>query len=152
MHTSVVVARCVLRARTAVLSVAQLRGNEQTHPLQAGRDHLHPFALHAVSQLMLHRQAALIVVSSAVLLDECIWRAALPVHLSVIRFVPSCTNGEHVPTLHPLFSVVVQVIAKNVRMGAADVGALAPADDAGGFGTDSAISRGRCSRSAARTA
>ena len=36
----------------------------------------------------------------------------------------------------------MQVVAKNVRMGAADVGG-APGDDAGGFGTDSAISRGR---------
>ena len=35
-----------------------------------------------------------------------------------------------------------QVVAKNVRMGAADVGG-APGDDAGGFGTDAAISRGR---------
>jgi hypothetical protein len=37
----------------------------------------------------------------------------------------------------------LEVVCKDVRMGAADVGAPGAADDAGGFGTDSAISRGR---------
>ena len=37
----------------------------------------------------------------------------------------------------------LQVVAKNVRMGAADVGGGPLGDDAGGFGTDAAISRGR---------
>jgi hypothetical protein len=37
----------------------------------------------------------------------------------------------------------VEVVCKDVRMGAADVGPVGLQDDAGGFGTDSAISRGR---------
>lgn len=37
----------------------------------------------------------------------------------------------------------VEIAARDVRMGAADVGAVGAHDDAGGFGTDAAISRGR---------
>ena len=40
-------------------------------------------------------------------------------------------------------SSVSQVIAKNVRMGAQDLGMASPAEDSGGLETDAAISRGR---------
>ena len=47
----------------------------------------------------------------------------------------------------PLFTIaageLVQISASDVRMGAADVGAAGGWDDAGGFGTDAAISRAR---------
>lgn len=62
---------------------------------------------------------------------------------------PSLEEGAWAPAAKPVPSLViystdlVQVIATDVRMGAADVGPVGGADDAGGFGTDAAISRGR---------
>ena len=47
-----------------------------------------------------------------------------------------------VPSLVVYATDLVQVMATDVRMGAADVGPVG-SDDAGGFGTDAAISRGR---------
>lgn len=38
----------------------------------------------------------------------------------------------------------MQVVAKNVRMGAQDLGTPSASEDTGGLSTDSAISRGRC--------
>jgi hypothetical protein len=51
-------------------------------------------------------------------------------------------SAKPVPSLVIYSMDLVQVIATDVRMGAADVG-LVGGDDAGGFGTDAAISRGR---------
>ena len=64
----------------------------------------------------------------------------------LLVFVPSeaCAREDMLPVLTCTWAML-QVIAKNVRMGPADVGGASPGDDAGGFGTDSAISRGRCS-------
>lgn len=61
---------------------------------------------------------------------------------------PAAEDGAWAPAAKPVPSLVVyatdlvQVIAADVRMGAADVGPVG-GDDAGGFGTDAAISRGR---------
>lgn len=61
---------------------------------------------------------------------------------------PAVSEDDGLAPAKPVSSQVihaadlVQVIAVDVRMGAADVGPLG-GDDAGGFGTDSAISRGR---------
>ena len=51
--------------------------------------------------------------------------------------------SKPVPSLVIYSADLVQVVAADVRMGAADVGPLGGTDDAGGFGTDAAISRGR---------
>ena len=54
---------------------------------------------------------------------------------------PRSTLSE--PTKAIAMNTWVEINAKDVRMGAGDVGPFGAGDDAGGFGTDAAISRGR---------
>lgn len=77
---------------------------------------------------------------------DVLLRMAKPVEA---KAAPMADDSEWQPTRPtPLLAVeardLVQITAVDVRMGASDVGAAGSAwDDAGGFGTDAAISRAR---------